>query len=94
MTSGAAHQPRPLDLSAYLDLLHSVLAEGVGATVTLGPDEQQRTEKRRLSMASKELGYQLVWRKASADQLRFVLAKPGERGPSGRRQRPRGEQQA
>jgi hypothetical protein len=71
-----------------------VLAEGVGATVTLGPGEQQRTEKRRLSMAAKELGYQLVWRRAAADQLKFVLARPGEQAPGGRRRRPRAEQQA
>jgi hypothetical protein len=83
-----------LDLSPYRDLLQTVLAEGVGATVTLGPEEQQRTEKRRLSLAAKELGYQLVWRRAPADQLRFVLAKPGEPAPGGRRRRPRAEQAA
>jgi hypothetical protein len=82
------------DLSLYLDLLQAVLADGVGATVSLGPDEQQRTEKRRLSMAAKELGYQLVWRKAPGAQLRFVLAKPGERAPGGRPRRPRAEREA
>jgi hypothetical protein len=85
---------RALDLSPYLDLLQTVLADGVGATVTLGPEEQQRTEKRRLSMAAKALGYQLVWRRAPADQLKFVLATPGAPAPGGRRRRPRGEQQA
>jgi hypothetical protein len=76
-----------LDLSAYLELLNSVVAEGVGATVTLGPDEQQRTEKRRLSMAAKELGYHLTWRKGREQELRFVLAKPGEPVPGSRKRR-------
>jgi hypothetical protein len=83
-----------LDLSLYLDLLQTVLGEGVGATLTLGPEEQQHTEKRRLTLAAKELGYQLVWRKAPANQLRLVLAKPGERAPGGRRRRPLAERDA
>jgi hypothetical protein len=83
-----------LDLTSYVDLLQTVLADGVGATLTLAPDERQRTEKRRLSLAAKELGYRLVWRKPSDGQLRFVLAKPGERTPGGRPRRPRAEREA
>jgi hypothetical protein len=76
-----------LDLSAYRELLNNVVAEGVGATLALGPDEQQRTEKRRLSLAAKELGYHLTWRKPPAGGLRFVLAKPGDPVPGGRKRR-------
>jgi hypothetical protein len=35
----------------------------------------------RSDATAKELGYQLVWRKAPAGQLRFVLAKQGNRRP-------------
>ncbi len=75
-----------LDLTPYLAMIAAVRTEGgVGGQVTLEPEESQRTEKRRLSVAAKDQGYQLVWRKAAERQLRFVLAKPGEPVPGGRK---------
>ena len=59
----------------------------------LDEGETQRTVKRRMSIAAKERGYQLIWRKAPEGQLRFVLAAPGEASPDGRRRRTSGEQQ-
>jgi hypothetical protein len=77
-----------LDLTTYVEMIDSVTREGgVGATVQLGEDESQRTEKRRLSQAAKRQGYQLVWRKASPGTLRFVLATEGEPAPGGRKRR-------
>ena len=61
---------------------------GIGGMVTLGADEKQRTEKRRLSLAAKEQGYDLTWRRSEPDQLRFVLAAPGQPAPGSRRRRP------
>ena len=77
-----------LDLTPYVAMIDVVRSqEGVGATVSLADGESQRTEKRRLSVAAKEQGYMLVWRKAPEGQLRFVLAKPGEPAPGGRKRR-------
>src|SRR5437867_7893746 len=83
-----------LDLTSYRDLLHTVLNDGVGAILTLAPDEKQRTEKRRLNFAAKGMDYELTWRKAADGQLRFVLYKPGEPAPGGRQRRPRAERAA
>src|SRR5687767_5384035 len=79
-----------LDLSAYLALIDAVRRQsGVGGEVTLAEGEQQRTEKRRLSIAAKEQGYRLIWRRAPAGQLRFVLAEAGQPVPGGRPRRPK-----
>ena len=81
-----------LDLSSYLELLDTVREQGgVGAVLTLSEGENQRTEKRRLSVAAKERGYDLVWRRAPEGQLRFVLAEAGQRPPDARRRRSREE---
>ena len=75
-----------IDLTPYLRLIDGVLEQGgVGAVLSLEEGEQQRTQKRRLSLAAKERGYRLVWRTAPPGQLRFVLARPGEPAPGGRR---------
>jgi hypothetical protein len=89
-TEDLASRPRGvnLDLSVYLEMIDTITRDGgVGATVTLGEDERQRTEKRRLSMAAKQQGYRLVWRKAAPGALRFVLAAEGEAAPGGRKRR-------
>lgn len=75
-----------IDLTPYLRLIDGILEQGgVGAVLSLEEGEQQRTQKRRLSLAAKERGYRLVWRTAPPGQLRFVLARPGEPAPGGRR---------
>ena len=77
-----------LDLSDYLAIMETVRQQGGrGGTVTLGADEQQRTEKRRLSLAAKAQGYNLTWRKSAPGELRFVLAEPGQPSPGSRRRR-------
>jgi hypothetical protein len=74
-----------LDLIPYLGLLETVRAqEGVGGIITLTEGERQRTEKRRLSLAAKQLGVRLSWRKADPDELRFVLAPEGQPAPGSR----------
>ena len=82
-----------LDLSPYLELLSTVRQQGVGGIVTLGEDENQRAEKRRLSLASKQQGYRLIWRSSPPRQLRFVLAEEGQPAPGGRPRRRQEEQQ-
>ena len=90
-----ARRPAPggTDLAPYFDILTSIQAEGgVGGLVTLSEGESQRTEKRRLSVAAKQQGYDLIWRKSAPGTLRFVLAKAGEWAPDARPRRPREEQ--
>ena len=83
---------RAQDLRSYFELLEAVREQGgVGAVLTLGEGESQRTEKRRLTVAAKERGYDLVWRRAPEGQLRFVLAEAGQRPPDARRRRSREE---
>lgn len=84
-----------LELAPYLALLTSIHAQGgVGADVRLAEGESQRTEKRRLSVAAKQQGYELTWRKAPSGTLRFVLAEVGQPAPDARRRRPPAEIQA
>ena len=49
-----------LDLAPYLELIDTVRQNGVGGIVTLGEGENQRAEKRRLSMAAKQQGCELT----------------------------------
>lgn len=77
-----------LDLASYLAIIDTIREqEGVGGQLTLSEGEQQRTEKRRMSIAAQQRGYKLTWRKAPEGQLRFVLAAPGEPAPGGRQRR-------
>ena len=77
-----------MDLAPYLQIVELIMRQGgVGGEVTLSGSESQRTEKRRLSLAAKQSGHQLTWRKAPKGQLRFVLSAPGEPAPGGRRRR-------
>ncbi len=84
-----------LDLAPYLEMIDTIRAQGgVGALITLEEGERQRAEKRRLSLAAKDQGYQLIWRTAPEGRLRFVLATPGEPTPGGRQRRTPAERQA
>ena len=74
-----------MDLSAYVDIIEQVRSGGVGGEVAREERERQRTEKRRLSIAAKQLGLQLTWRKTGDNTLRFVLSEPGGERPGGRR---------
>ena len=77
-----------LDLAPYMDIIDNIREQGgVGGTLSLSEDESQRTEKRRMSVAAKERGLKLVWRRASERQLRFVLAEEGQPTPGGRPRR-------
>jgi hypothetical protein len=79
-----------MDLTPYTDIIESVRSEGgVGGELTLHDDESKRTEKRRLSIAAKQVGMKVTWRKADDGVLRFVLSEPGGPVPGGR-QRTRG----
>ena len=83
-----------LDLTTYVNLIDRVREQnGVGGIVTLGPGEGQRTEKRRLSLAAKQHGYTLSWRRSEPGQLRFVLAEEGQRVPGSRQRRPPADEQ-
>ena len=76
------------DLTPYMDLIDTIREQGgVGGTLTLSEGESQRTEKRRMSVAAKERGFQLTWRKAPEGRLRFVLAAPGQPAPGARARR-------
>lgn len=77
-----------MDLAPYLEIIDSIKGQdGVGAELTLTPDESQRTEKRRLSLAAKQRGFKLTWRKAREGGLRFVLSAGGSPAPGGRKRR-------
>jgi hypothetical protein len=77
-----------LDLAVYTAIIENITEQtGVGGEVTLAEGESQRTEKRRLSLAAKEKGYKLTWRKAPDSMLKFVLSKEGEVPPGGRRKK-------
>lgn len=85
----SARAPAAMDLTPYLNIVDDIVRQGgVGGELALSPDESQRTEKRRLSLAAKQRGYKLTWRKSPPGKLRFVLSAPGEPAPGGRRRRP------
>jgi hypothetical protein len=78
------NDPR-MDLSPYFDIIENIRSEGgVGGEVTLQEDESKRAEKRRLSIAAKQLGTKVTWRKGEDGVLRFVLCEPGQPVPGGR----------
>jgi hypothetical protein len=88
----ATSQP---DLTPYMDIIDTLREQGgVGGVLSLDEGENQRTVKRRMSIAAKDRGFQLTWRKAPEGQLRFVLAEPGQPTPGGRPRRARPEQQS
>lgn len=88
-TDVTAQRARPvMDLAPYLEIINRIVQQaGVGGEISLANNESQRTEKRRLSLAAKQRGYKLTWRKSPRGQLRFVLSSPGEQAPGGRRRR-------
>ena len=77
-----------MDLAPYLEILDRIRDEsGVGGEVSLAGEESQRTEKRRLSVAAKQRGLKLTWRKSPQGRLRFVLSEEGAPPPDGRKRR-------
>ena len=77
-----------MDLTPYIGLLETVRSQdGLGGMLTLDEGERQRTEKRRLSLAAKQQGYKLQWRKSQPGELRFVLAQDGQPMPGSRTRR-------
>ncbi len=84
----AARAPAVMDLTPYLTIIQDIIEQGgVGGEVILSGNESQRTEKRRLSLAAKQKGLKLTWRKSPAGELKFVLARPGQAVPGGRKRR-------
>src|SRR5688500_1218405 len=67
---------------------------GAGGVLALADGENQRIEKRRLSMAAKQRGVTPTWRTAPEGQLRFVVAQKAQPAPGGRSWRLTVEQQA
>lgn len=77
-----------MDLSQYIDIIERIHSEGgVGGEIALQDGESKRSEKRRLSIAAKQQGMKLTWRKADDGTLKFVLNKPGEPVPGSRARR-------
>ena len=77
-----------MDLTPYFEIIDQVTRQnGVGGELSLGPDESQRTEKRRMSIAAKQRDVKLTWRKPREGVLRFVLSSPGASPPDGRKRR-------
>lgn len=77
-----------MDLTPYIKIIEEVRSQrGVGGEITLTDEESQRTEKRRLSIAAKQMNLKLTWRKSRDRELRFVLSAPGSVPPDGRRRR-------
>ncbi len=82
---------RKLDLAPYMAMVEGLdLMEG--GILTLDAEDQQRTTKRRLTIAAHSRGFGVKWRTAAEGQLRFQLvemkekpkpeasATPGKRG--------------
>ncbi len=87
----SSRSPGGMDLAPYLDILDKIREDsGVGGEVSLASDESQRTEKRRLSVAAKQRGLKLTWRKSQQGRLRFVLSGQGAPPPDGRKRRKAG----
>lgn len=63
---------RKLDLTPYYEMVRG-REVGEGGLLTMEPDEQQRTTKRRLTIAAHAQGFGVKWRSAPAGQLRFQL---------------------
>ena len=77
-----------MDLTPYIGLLETVRSQdGLGGMLTLEEGESQRAEKRRLSIAAKQQGYKLTWRKSGPGELRFVLGQDGQPMPGSRKRR-------
>ena len=82
------------DLTPYIDIIDTLRGQGgVGAVLSIEEGESQRTVKRRMSIAAKERGYELTWRKSQNGQLKFVLAQPGQPVPGSRKRRTPAERQ-
>ena len=83
------------DLTPYMDIIDTLREEGgVGGVLSLDEGESQRAVKRRMSIAAKERGYELTWRKPQDGQLKFVLAQPGQPAPGSRKRRSLAEREA
>lgn len=63
---------RKLDLTPYYEMVRG-RDVGEGGLLTMEPDEQQRTTKRRLTIAAHAQGFGVKWRSAPAGKLRFQL---------------------
>jgi len=84
----SARTPDVMDLTPYMNIIDDIAKQGgVGGEISLAESESQRTEKRRLSLAAKQKGMKLTWRKSPPGQLRFVLSAPGQAAPGGRRRK-------
>jgi hypothetical protein len=85
----AARKKRPvMDYSAYFFMIEQIIKDsGCGGMADLDEGDNARTERRRLSLAAKQLGYNLAWRKSEPKTLKFVIWKDGEKRPGGRRKK-------
>jgi hypothetical protein len=77
----AALRPRrtgSVDLSEYRQFLQD-LAPGEGGEIVLGPDDQRRTIKRRLTTAANQMNKKVQYRRSTDDVLRFEVLVPAGR---------------
>jgi hypothetical protein len=63
---------RKIDLAPYRDMIDG-LTLGEGGIITLETGDQQRTTKRRLTIAAHEHGFGVKWKSAPEGKLRFQL---------------------
>jgi hypothetical protein len=74
-----------VDLGFYTNELEELQREGkVEGTWELVKDEKQRVEKRRFTLAARQLGLEIAWKKAGDREIRLVLAPEGEPLPGSR----------
>jgi hypothetical protein len=74
-----------IDLSFYIDELQELQTDGkVEGTWELLEEETQRVEKRRFTVAAKQMGLATAWKTAPEGELRLVLAPIGEPLPGSR----------
>lgn len=88
-------QPKQEILEPYLHLL-TPIEIGRGLEIELEEGEDQRTAKRRFTMAGKQLGKTIKWHTAPEGHLRFLVeapkstASPAESEEPPKRKRARG----
>ena len=61
-----------VDLTEYSQFLQG-LNDGEGGELVLGPNEQKRTVKRRLTTAAKRMGKEVRYRRTEGNHLRFEI---------------------
>ena len=86
-----APTPKEGELKPYMAIIDNAKQTTIrGGVVKLLPEDKQRTVKRRLSVAARQQGFNLTWRKSPVEgRLLFVLTQGDETPPGVTKRGPR-----